>query len=578
MTDRYLVTSALPYVNGIKHLGNLAGSLLPADVHARFRRQTGARVLFLCGTDEHGTPAEISAAEAGVPVAEYCADFHARQEASYRALGISFDHFGRTSSAANHALTQHFYRRLDAEGFISEREVPQVWSPRDGRFLPDRYVLGRCPRCGDPDARGDQCDACGALLDPVDLGEPRSALSGDTDLEVRSSRHLFLRQDLLRERLREWLGTRTGWPSFVTSLARSWLTDDLRERCITRDLSWGVPVPRPGFEGKVFYVWFDAPIGYLALAREWAEADPARGDWLDWWTEGRGVRYLQFLGKDNVPFHTVGFPATLLGSGEPWKTADSVKGFHWLTYGQGGKFSTSRRRGVFCDEAADALPADFWRWWLVANAPETSDVDLDLRRLAADVNKDLADVFGNLANRLVSLAWRRYGGVVPDGGVPGPREAALAEAVGRRLDAIREAHEACEFRRAAAGTRALWDLANAYVQDSRPWQADPADPDGAACALRTGLALVRIGALAAWSVVPSLSGDALRLLGLPVAEVPEWPAADLLDGRDHAGATLGPAVPLVAKVTPEAVEALVVRFAGRPDGRADGARPDAAAP
>jgi len=562
MADRYLVTSALPYVNGIKHLGNFAGSILPADVHARFRRQTGAKVLFVCGTDEHGTPAELAAAGAGQPVADYCAGAHARQEDSYRALGVAFDRFGRTSSAANAALTQHLFRRLDAEGLIAERAVPQVWSPADGRFLPDRYVLGTCPRCAAPDARGDQCDACGTLLDPVELGRPRSALSGSTDLEVRESRHLFLRQDLLRARLRAWLGTRSGWPPFVVSLARSWLTDDLRERCITRDLAWGVPVPKAGYEGKVFYVWFDAPIAYLALVREWAAEDPARGDWLDWCEEGRGTAWLQFLGKDNVPFHTVGFPATLLGSGEPWKTADVVKGFHWLSY-DGAKFSTSRRRGVFCDEAAEALPADLWRWWLVANAPETADVDLDLRRVAADVNKDLADVFGNLANRLVGLAWRRYGGVVPVGGVPGPREAALAAEVESRLAAIRSAHEACEFRRAAAGTRALWDLANAYVQETRPWQADPEGLDRDALALRVGLALVRIGALAAWSVIPGIAGDALRLLGLSADGTPPWPDAALLVADDLGGCRLGPAVPLVPKVAPERVEALVARFAGR---------------
>jgi methionyl-tRNA synthetase len=309
---RYLITSAIPYVNGVKHLGNLVGSLLPADVHARFRRQTGADVLFIYGTDEHGTPTELTASAADQDVRAYCDQQHAIQADIYRRFGLSFDHFGRSSSPQNRALTQHFYRRLDAAGLIKEQEVQQIWSPKDRRFLPDRYVVGACPHCRYEAARGDQCDGCGSLLDPLELIKPRSAISGDCDLEVRSSRHLFLRQSLLVDRLREWVDGSDGWPAWVTSLARSWLSADLRDRCITRDLAWGVPVPRPGFEGKVFYVWFDAPINYLAATQEWSDRSPLDRDWRSWWWQPEKVKYLQFLGKDNVPFHTVSFPATLL--------------------------------------------------------------------------------------------------------------------------------------------------------------------------------------------------------------------------------------------------------------------------
>jgi methionyl-tRNA synthetase len=281
-------------VNGVKHLGNLVGSLLPADVHARFRRQLGDEVLFICGTDEHGTPTELAAAAADLPIRQFCDREHERQADIYRRFGLSFDYFGRSSSPENHGLTQHFYRRLDAGGLIEERDVQQVWSPRDQRFLPDRYVLGTCPHCGSPDARGDQCEACGRLLDPPDLIQPRSAISGQTSLELRWSRQLFLRQSQLIERLRAWLETRHGWPPFVASLARSWLTSELRDRCITRDLTWGVPVPRSGFEGKVFYVWFDAPIAYIAATQAWAACDPARRRWQDWWCESENTRYIQF--------------------------------------------------------------------------------------------------------------------------------------------------------------------------------------------------------------------------------------------------------------------------------------------
>src|SRR5262245_35481576 len=517
---RYLLTSAIPYVNGVKHLGNLVGSLLPADVHARFRRQTGAEVLFICATDEHGTPTELSAAAAGQDVASYCDQQHAIQANIYRRFNLSFDHFGRSSSAQNHTLTQHLYRRLDAAGLIEERNVEQVWSPADNRFLPDRYILGTCPHCRYEAARGDQCDGCGILLDPPELLAPRSAISGSRDLAVRTSQHLFLRQSLLVERLRAWVDHRQGWPAWVTSLAHGWLTSDLRDRCITRDLAWGVPVPRAGFEAKVFYVWFGAPITYLAATKEWSDTRPSERDWRSWWWQPDDVDYVQFLGKDNVPFHAVSFPATLLGSGEPWKTVDVIKGFHWLTYA-GGKFSTSRRRGVFTDAALDALPADLWRWWLIANAPESADVDFDVRRFSADVGKDLADVFGNLATRATTFACRAFDGRIPADGEPGSAEQALAHEIERRIALLRSCHERLAFRRAAAETRGLWGLANGYLQEQAPWTTIKSDPARAAATTRTGLNLLALCAAVSWSVIPTLASRVLAAfseLGLP-----PWP-------------------------------------------------------
>ena len=525
---KFLITSAIPYVNGVKHLGNLVGSLLPADVHARFRRQLGDEVLFICGTDEHGTPTELAAAAADLPIRQFCDREHARQADIYRRFGLSFDYFGRSSSPENHRLTQHFYRRLDVGGLIEERDVQQVWSPRDQRFLPDRHVLGTCPHCGSSDARGDQCEACGQLLDPPDLIEPRSAISGHTSLELRCSRQLFLRQSQLIERLRAWLETRHGWPPFVASLARSWLTSELRDRCITRDLTWGVPVPRSGFEGKVFYVWFDAPIAYIAATQAWAACDPARRRWQDWWRESERTRYIQFLGKDNVPFHAVSFPATLLGSGECWKTVDVIKAFHWLSYA-GGKFSTSRNRGVFTDAALEELPADLWRWWLIANAPESSDTDFTVDRFVADVNKDLAHVFGNLVNRILVFSTRTFDGRIPAGGQFGTDERALVNEVAAKLASIRYQHEQLDFRRAAAETRALWVLANVFLQRGAPWSAGG---DRAAVITRVTLNLVRLCAVAAHSIVPSLSGVVLGAFD-DHAAIPHWPGhpiAEILDG------------------------------------------------
>jgi methionyl-tRNA synthetase len=560
--SKILITSALPYINGVKHLGNLVGSLLPADVHARFRRQVGDEVLCICGTDEHGTPAELSAIEAGLDVRAYCDAQHAIQADVYRRFGLSFDHFGRSSCRQNHALTQAFYRRLDAAGLIAERELRQVWSPADRRFLPDRYVLGTCPHCSFADARGDQCDGCGSLLDPDELLRPRSALSGDTRLELRASRHLFLRQSLLVDRLDAWLDTRRGWPPFVLGLAKSWLTRDLRDRCITRDLAWGVGVPRPGFEDKVFYVWFDAPIGYIAATQEWADQDSTRRDWRDWWWQADDVSYIQFLGKDNVPFHAVSFPATLLGSAEPWKTVDVIKGFHWLTY-EGGKFSTSRKRGIFTDAALDELPADLWRWWLIANAPETSDTDFSITRFAADVNKDLADVLGNLVNRVVRFTAQTFDGRVPSGGAPGAPEQALAAEVDERIARLRTCHERLEFRQAAAETRALWARANGYLQEAAPWTAIKSDPACASVVTRTALNLVRLCAVVAWSIVPTLAEAALAALG-DTTSIPRWPAHpghDLLQDA-NVGQPIGAIGPLVAKLSDADIARLSQRFAG----------------
>ena len=558
MADRILITSALPYVNGVKHLGNLAGSILPADVYARFQRLRGRDVLFVCGTDEHGTPAELAAAEAGLPVAAYCARQHAIQADIYRRFAISFDHFSRSSGPRNHALTQELYRRLDANGLIEERATRQIWSPEDGRFLPDRYVVGTCPHCGSPGARGDQCEACSRLLDPVDLIEPRSAVSGSTALELRQSRQLYLLQSRLVDRLRAWHAGRDDWDPIVRSIAAKWLDEGLEDRCITRDLDWGVPVPRAGFEDKVFYVWFDAPIHYIAAVQEWAALGPGR-DWQDWWRPGPSCRYVQFLAKDNVPFHTIGFPATVLGSGAEIRLVDRIKGFNWLTF-EGGKFSTSARRGVFTDAALDELPGDWWRWWLTANAPESADVDFSFPRFAEGVNADLADNFGNLANRLLRFLGARFGGIVPSGGAPGPAEAALLARCRDLVQDITAQFEAIRLRKAAAGIRALWSLGNAYLAHQAPWAAVATDVERAACATRHAINVLRLAALVAAPVIPEAADRVRAALGEPAAGT--WPAPDAVTlDAIPSGRAIEPLDPLFPRLPKEWAEARAARYA-----------------
>ncbi|WP_432255706.1 methionine--tRNA ligase [Limimaricola sp. AA108-03] len=565
---RHLITSAIPYINGIKHLGNLVGSQLPADLFARYQRGRGHEVLFLCATDEHGTPAELAAAKAGKPVAEYCAEMHETQAEIARGFRLSFDHFGRSSSPQNHRLTQAFAARLDEAGLIEERVETQIYSKADGRYLPDRYIEGTCPNCGFESARGDQCDNCTKQLDPIDLIEPRSVISGSTDLEPRETKHLYLRQSKMRGELSDWIDSKTDWPVLTTSIARKWLNDGdgLQDRGITRDLDWGIPVRKgeaewPGMEGKVFYVWFDAPIEYIACAQEWVDAGKGE-DWERWWRTDKGaddVRYTQFMGKDNVPFHTLSFPATILGSGEPWKLVDYIKSFNYLNY-DGGQFSTSRGRGVFMDQALEVLPADYWRWWLLSHAPESSDAEFTWENFQQSVNKDLADVLGNFVSRVTKFCRSKFGEEVPAGGAHGERELALIADLERRVRAYEGHMDAIEVRKAAAELRAIWVAGNEYLQDAAPWASFKTDPEAAAMQIRLALNLIRLYAVLSAPFIPDASAQLMEAMKI---DDDAWPG-NVAEALSVLPVGHGFAVPDVTfrKITDEERTDWHARFAG----------------
>ena len=567
---RILITSAIPYINGIKHLGNLIGSQLPADLYARYQRGRGNEVMFLCATDEHGTPAELAAAKAGKPVAEYCADMYAVQADIAKRFGLSFDHFGRSSSDQNRKLTQHFAGKLDEAGLIREVSEKQVYSNADGRFLPDRYIEGTCPNCGYDRARGDQCENCTKQLDPTDLIEPRSAISGSTDLEVRETKHLYLRQSAMKDQLDAWIDSKTDWPILTTSIAKKWLHDGdgLQDRGITRDLDWGVPVKKgdqdwPGMEGKVFYVWFDAPIEYIACAKEWADANgKSDADWERWWRTDKGaedVRYVQFMGKDNVPFHTLSFPATILGSGEPWKMVDHLKSFNYLNY-DGGQFSTSQGRGVFMDQALDILPADYWRWWLLSHAPESSDSEFTWENFQQSVNKDLADVLGNFVSRITKFCRSKFGEAVPEGGAYGEREQTLIAELNSRVRAYEGHMEAMEVRKSAQELRAIWVAGNEYLQAAAPWSTFKEDPAQAAAQVRLGLNLIRLYAVLSAPFIPDASAKMLSAMNTLDTSWPEDIDAALR--ALPAGHEFSVPDVLFAKITDEQREDWQNRFAG----------------
>ena len=556
---RILITSAIPYINGIKHLGNLVGSQLPADLFARYMRGRGHEVMFICATDEHGTPAELAAAKAGKPVDEYCAEMHEVQAEIARGFRLSFDHFGRSSSARNHALTQHFAGKLAEAGLIREVEESQVYSIDDGRFLPDRYIEGTCPNCGYESARGDQCDNCTKQLDPTDLINPRSTISGSTNLEVRATKHLYLMQRSLREKLTAWIDSKTDWPILTTSIAKKWLNDGdgLQDRGITRDLHWGIPVkkgdqPWPGMEGKVFYVWFDAPIEYIACTAEWADANGLGNEaWQRWWRTDKGaadVTYYQFMGKDNVPFHTLSFPATILGSGEPWKLVDYLKSFNYLNY-DGGQFSTSRGRGVFMDQALSILPSDYWRWWLLSHAPESSDAEFTWENFQTSVNKDLADVLGNLVSRVTKFATAKFGGEVPAGGEFGAQETALIADLGARIHDYAALMEGMEVRKAANELRAIWVIGNEYLQAAAPWTVVKTDPERAQAMVRLALNLIRVYAILSRPFIPDAAAAMMAAIG---SQDWSWPD-DVSEAMRALPAGHGFAVPenLFRKITDE---------------------------
>ncbi len=572
---RILITSAIPYINGIKHLGNLVGSQLPADLYARFQRARGNEVMFICATDEHGTPAELAAAKADEPVAEFCEKMHAVQAEIARGFRLSFDHFGRSSSARNRAFTQHLAKRLGENGLIEEVTEKQVYSPSDQRFLPDRYIEGTCPNCGYENARGDQCENCTKQLEPTDLINPRSAVSGATDLEVRETRHLYLRQSKMRARLDQWIDSKTDWPVLTTSIAKKWLHDGegLRDRGITRDLSWGVPAqfegaPWQGMEGKVFYVWFDAPIEYIGATAEWADANGLDDSaWQRWWRTDKGaqdVRYVQFMGKDNVPFHTLSFPATIMGSDEPWKLVDYIKSFNYLNY-DGGQFSTSQGRGVFMDQALSILPADYWRWWLLSHAPENSDSEFTWENFQVSVNKDLADVLGNFVSRVTKFCRAKFGEQVPEGGTYGPAEQALIKELATRTHAYQAHMDAMEIRKSAQELRAIWVAGNEYLQATAPWAAFKQDPARAAAIIRLSLNLIRLYAVLSAPFIPDAADTMLAAMN---TQDRSWPD-DTEDGMEKALQTLPPGhefkVPevLFAKITDARREDWQARFAGQ---------------
>lgn len=563
--SKILVTSALPYINGVPHLGHMVGCLLPSDVYARYMRMMGNEVLYVVGTDEHGTTSEVGALKAGMDVQAYCDMNHDRHYRTYKDFELSFDYFGRTSSEQNKEMTYHIFEQLDKNGFIEERTVKQIYSVDDKMFLADRYITGTCPYCGYDKARGDQCENCTKVLEPTDLIDARSTISGSKNLEVRETKHLFLNLPKIEPKLREWLKSKEAfWPEVAYSIAQKWIKEGLQPRCITRDLKWGFPVNKAGFEDKVFYVWFDAPIGYIGITKQWSDEKPEERNWKDWWYGAKDVRHVEFMGKDNVPYHSITFPATLLGTGEPWTQVDYLKGFSYLTY-EGGKFSKSEQRGIFAEDAVKEFPADYWRYWLMSNVPESSDSSFSFDLFAAVVNKDLNGVLGNFVSRVLKMTASKIGNEVPAGGELTSVENELIANLQQHTDDYFKYMNELEFRKALNELRAIWVEGNNYISVSEPWAVIKTDAERAAAILRVCINLIRIFAILSAPIMPDIATKMLAKLHLDAKDMPTLKGFNIAKEITavKAGQPFEVGDMLFERIAPEKVEELKQKYGSK---------------
>ena len=547
-----LITSALPYVNNVPHLGNIIGCVLSADVYARFCRARGYETLYICGNDEYGTATENKAREEGLTPREICDKYHVIHADIYRDFHISFDAFGRTSTETQTEIAQGIFLDLEKNGLISEKSSARTYCERDSIFLADRYVEGTCPHCNYEDARGDQCDRCGKLLEPEALIRPRCKICG-TPPVLRETAHLYLNLDQLNDRLRTWFeerSTKGAWTKNAQQTTLGWLDRGLQPRPITRDLSWGIPVPKPGYENKVFYVWYDAPIGYISITAHAFE------NWREWWHRPDEVELYQFMAKDNIPFHTVIFPSSLLGTGKPWTTLHHINSTEYLNY-EDTKFSKSRNIGVFGDDVRETgIPADLWRFYLLLIRPERNDSVFNWNEFFERVNSDFIDNIGNLVNRALVYLAKNFDGEIKD--VPLDEEhRAFIAACREEFAAVTEALEAVRLRDGLRLILALGNRGNKFFQDMAPWEYLKTRPERAHGTVASLAYLVRCLAVALEPYMPATAEQILSMMNL---KRQTWAMASSFSGLD--GHRIGRPAILYRKLDTALAEKFRKKFSG----------------
>lgn len=580
-----LITSALPYVNNVPHLGNLIGSVLSADVFARYCRRRGYNVIYICGTDEYGTATETKAMEEHCTPQQICDKYHAIHKEIYEWFDLSFDKFGRTSTPQQTKICQAIFQNLWERNWLSENTMQQLYCDTCGRFLADRFVEGVCPTpgCGYEDARGDQCESCGKLLNPTELLKPRCKVCRNPP-RIRDTEHLFLELPKLKDRLEEYIKNTSvigGWSQNAIQSTNAWTREGLKPRCITRDLKWGVPVPLEKFKDKVFYVWFDAPIGYVSITACYTK------DWEKWWKNPENVELFQFMGKDNVPFHTVMFPSTLLGTGENWTLMKTISVTEYLNY-EAGKFSKSKGMGVFGNDAKDTnIPVEVWRYYLLTNRPEVSDTLFTWADLQAKQNSELLKNLGNFVHRSLSFlakpSGEGYGSIVPD--APGAEAhkltVDLGERVGKLVEQYVEAMEKVKLKQGLKTAMSISSEGNCYLQDSQFWKLYKEDPAACAIVVRTSIGLVHLLATLFEPFMPSFSHKVLGQLNLP------YETLSLSDEKGDveqagkpwkivpAGHKIGKPEPLFSEMKDEEVNYYRKKFAGSQADRVERAEAEA---
>lgn len=547
-----LVTSALPYVNNVPHLGNLI-QVLSADVYARYCRSYGYETLYICGTDEHGTATETKALQEGVTSRELCDKFYLIHKDIYDWFNINFDHFGRTSKQIHHEIVQDLFKKVDAAGYITEKTTTQLYCTKCEKFLADRFVKGTCPHCDSVNATGDQCEDCGKLLDPIDLVNPKCGTCGSTP-EPRDTTHLYLNLPGILPKLEDWMAKASvegDWAKNAIAMTKSWIRDGLRERCITRDLKWGIPVPKEGFEDKVFYVWFDAPIGYVSITADKFD------NWKEWWMNPKNVDLFQFIGKDNIPFHTVIFPATQLESGENWTMLHHMSSSEYLNY-ENGKFSKSKGVGVFGNDCKETgIPADVWRFYIFYNRPEKTDTQFTWADFQEKVNGELIGNLSNLVNRTLTFAVRFYDGKIPDA----PVDEEFWSEVRKRENDITKKIEMANLRETFKDIFLLSSLGNKAFQDGEPWRTRTEDPEAAAKLLKNLIYLVRDLAILVEPYIPGTSDKIKSFLNQTNLT---WKDLGVIEGIKE---ITNPEI-LFSKLEDKAVEVFRVKYAGSQAERA----------
>lgn len=568
-----LITSALPYVNNVPHLGNIIGCVLSADVFARYCRLRGYNTIYMCGTDEYGTATETKAMEENCSPKEICDKYHAIHRDVYEWFDISFDKFGRTSAPQQTEVCQAIFHKLLDNKWLSENTMQQLYCDTCQRFLADRLVEGTCPTldCNYDSARGDQCEKCGKLLNPTELKDPKCKVCHSAP-RIRDTDHLFLELPLLREKLEEYINTMSvagSWSQNAIQATNAWLKEGLRPRCITRDLKWGVPVPHEKYKDKVFYVWFDAPIGYISITACYTS------EWEQWWKNPDNVELYQFMGKDNVPFHTVMFPSTLLGTGERWTMMKTISVTEYLNY-ESGKFSKSKGIGVFGNDAKDTkIPTEVWRYYLLTNRPEVSDTLFTWADLQAKLNTELLNNLGNFINRVLSFIAKPegagYGSIIPDASNPQSQQLTkyLGEKVGKLVDQYLDAMEKVKLKQGLKIAMSISSEGNAYLQESQFWKLYKEDPSSCAIVMKTSAGLVYLLACLLEPFMPSFSVEVLRQLNLPLeANISFCDENGQTDKTKRpwdflpSGHHIGKPEPLFKELKDEDVESFRVRFAG----------------